>query len=177
VSIYAACKLSFKLCFLETDKCNLPHENVLNKEFDFLLSRYCHDIIPMTKNVDNRSTHKVLKIFKKTTCTFVYKCARLHFGSWSSWSHISETFFPTCIGALEGKWYSLRDCSVENMVHFHGLCILRGIVVVVNLKNIKYYDVNCVYACLYGFAQQGGVNIVGGGEFNIPIFNPRPSDV
>jgi hypothetical protein len=28
----------FKLSFLETDKCNLSHENVLSKEFDFLLS-------------------------------------------------------------------------------------------------------------------------------------------
>jgi hypothetical protein len=30
--------LSLKYVFLETDKCNLSHENVLNKDFDFLLS-------------------------------------------------------------------------------------------------------------------------------------------
>jgi hypothetical protein len=73
-----------------------------------------------------RSTHNFLQILKKIECTFVYKCARLHFGSWSSWSHISETSCPTYVGALEGKWYNLRDCGAEKGVHFLGLCRLRG---------------------------------------------------
>jgi hypothetical protein len=51
---------------------------------------------------------------------FVYKCARFHFGSWSSWSHNLENSFPTYDGSLERKWDNLRDCGAKKGVHSLG---------------------------------------------------------
>jgi hypothetical protein len=73
-----------------------------------------------------RITHKFLKKLKKFECIFVYKCARLCFDRWNSWSHISEISCLICVGALERKWYNLRECDAVNGVHFLGLCRSRG---------------------------------------------------
>jgi hypothetical protein len=67
-----------------------------------------------------------LQILKKIECAFVYKCARLHFGQLVFQEPHLKDSWPTCAGALEGEWYSLRDCGVEKGVHFLGLCRLRG---------------------------------------------------
>jgi hypothetical protein len=73
-----------------------------------------------------KSTHNVLQILRESECTFVHVCIKTPFWcSWSSWSHNSETSCLAYVGALEGKWDSLRD-YVEKGVHFLGLCRLRG---------------------------------------------------
>ena len=58
-NIYAACVLSSKEWFWETDKCNFLHENDLKEELDLLSPCHYHVIILITKNVDNRMPPKV----------------------------------------------------------------------------------------------------------------------
>ena len=79
-----------------------------------------------TRRPCGKSTSIFLEILKKNECIFVYKCGRLHFENWSSWSHISENYCLICARSLEGKWYNLKEYGIEKRVHFLGLCRLQG---------------------------------------------------
>ena len=87
----------FKIWFWENDKCNLLHENVLNEEFVLPSPWHNHNIILITKNVDNRMPPKV--------------------GEWNQWQSID---FVSCMCVSRTKsTSSQRPANIQASAEYH----------------------------------------------------------